>query len=198
MACKLSVQSLKTSLIGPISFEVGENETLCIKGETGSGKTLLLRAIADLDFHEGLVVLNGREQAEFHPPDWRRRVGLLPAESAWWSEIVEDHFSDPDAVGKFGFLGFDRDVFDWPVSRLSSGERQRLALLRLLNQEPEVLLLDEPTANIDNASTLEVESLIERYRKKTGAAVIWVSHSASQRMRVASRVLDMVDGKLVS
>jgi ABC-type iron transport system FetAB ATPase subunit len=82
------------------------------------------------------------------------------------------------------------------VARLSSGERQRLALLRLLANTPRVLLLDEPTANLDPASTLRVEAVIGEFRKTHRAAVIWVSHDPAQIARVANRHLRVSGSEL--
>ncbi len=86
-------------------------------------------------------------------------------------------------------LGFDESVFDWQVSRCSSGEKQRLALLRLLENQPQVLLLDEPTASLDPESVERVESLIKTYRERNASPVLWVSHDAGQLARVADRQL---------
>ncbi|MDX1335484.1 MAG: ATP-binding cassette domain-containing protein, partial [Gammaproteobacteria bacterium] len=75
------------------------------------------------------------------------------------------------------------------VSRLSSGERQRLALLRMLENSPRVLLLDEPTANLDRENTLLVENMIARYVQDHEAAAVWVSHDAEQQERLGVPVL---------
>jgi putative ABC transport system ATP-binding protein len=75
-------------------------------------------------------------------------------------------------------------VLEWTVSRLSTGERQRLALARLLALQPQVLLLDEATANLDPPNRDRVEDLIQDYRREQGAAVLWVSHDPDQRRRL--------------
>lgn len=177
------------------ALELAAGECVCLSGPSGAGKSLLLRAIADLDPHEGEVWLDGREAREFVPNDWRRQVGLLPAESQWWHERVGAHFSAVDAA-QWQALGFAPETGDWQVARCSTGERQRLALLRLLANRPRVLLLDEPTASLDPASVGRVEALVAAYRTEQQAAVLWVSHDPAQIERVATRRLHIVAGRL--
>src|SRR3954468_15017359 len=81
-------------------------------------------------------------------------------------------------------LGFPDETGTWPVSRLSTGERLRLALVRALIIRPKVLLLDEPTAALDTASVTAVESPIAAERR-AGLAVLWVTHDPSQAGRIA-------------
>ena len=95
-----------------------------MSGPSGAGKTLLLRAIADLDPHRGRVFLDDAECNAFSASDWRGRVGMLPAESQWWGDSVGEHFAQID-YGLLECLGFDKEVMHWQISRLSSGERQR-------------------------------------------------------------------------
>ena len=83
-------------------------------------------------------------------------------------------------------MGFGQDVLDWEVQRLSSGERQRLALARALAYAPSALLLDEPSANLDGPNTERIEALVRHWRAHTGGCALWVSHDAEQRARVAS------------
>jgi energy-coupling factor transporter ATP-binding protein EcfA2 len=143
------------------------------------------------------VLLDGLAQGRMTAPEWRRQVALLPAESVWWYDTVGDHFAATEAAG-WASMGFDAQVRTWPVARLSSGERQRLALLRLLENRPRILLLDEPTANLDDGNTALVEALVRSYRERTGAGVLWVAHHTAQLQRVADRTVAMAKGHLIS
>lgn len=193
---RLRLDSLRFRGVGPIELTVPAGGCVAVSGPSGCGKTSLLRAIADLDLHDGQVFLDGLECAAFVAPEWRRRVGILLAESGWWSDRVGDHFAVRDASA-MARLGFGPEAFDWTVARLSTGERQRLALLRLLGNRPVVLLLDEPTANLDPASVSKVESLLADYREEEGAAVLWITHDVEQGRRIADRRLRFEAGRLV-
>ncbi|MDH5614693.1 MAG: ATP-binding cassette domain-containing protein, partial [Gammaproteobacteria bacterium] len=127
--------------------------------------------------------------------EWRRQVGLLSSESQWWFEQVGQHFKQPTSDW-FEKLGFNNEVMHWQVSRLSSGEKQRLALARLLENNPKVLLLDEPTANLDKENTALVENLVRCLTEKNNTTVLWVSHDADQIKRVASRHFRFSQGGL--
>lgn len=184
----------------PLGFCVAMGECVSVSGPSGSGKTLLLRALVDLDPHSGRVAFNGIEASMVKPAQWRRRLGLLLAESGWWGERVEEHFPpsgiDDGLRAWLALLGFGPGVMQWRVARLSSGERQRLALLRLLALRPRVLLLDEPTANLDPESRAWVEQIVDQYRQREQSPVLWVSHDAGQRQRVAQRHLQLGPGGL--
>lgn len=184
---KLRLEAFQCRLLQPVDLAIDAAECVALSGASGSGKTLLLRAIADLDPHSGGLRVDGCDWQELTGPQWRRRVGYLPAESHWWGESVGEHLPR-GATPLLERFGFTAECLAWSVSRMSSGERQRLALVRLLAGGPEVLLLDEPTANLDASNTESVEQCIAEYRREQGAAVLWVSHDPSQRERVADRV----------
>ena len=129
-------------------------------------------------------------------PVWRRSVALLVAESQWWSAIVGDHFADGVDADWLARLDLPAAAMAWQVARCSTGERQRLALLRTLTQAPAVLLLDEPTGNLDEENTLRVESLLADYRLQRQAALLWVSHDKRQIERVAQRHFVLDHGQL--
>jgi len=179
----------------PVSLEIAAGECVCITGSSGAGKSLLLRAVGDLDPSEGEVWLDGVERGGLAAPEWRRRVLYVAPESAWWDESVAAHFLNPRPQG-LDLTGLSTSILGTPVSRLSSGERQRLSLLRALDREPEALLLDEPTASLDPENTRRVEALLGEYCRSRGAALLWVSHDPGQVGRVADRHLRLEEGRL--
>jgi ABC-type iron transport system FetAB ATPase subunit len=173
---------------GPYSLHITPGECVSLSGPSGSGKSLLLRAIADLDPHQGQVILDDIPSTQIAAPLWRKQVALLPVESQWWFDEVGAHFPS-DECPWLEPLGFSKEAMQWQVSRLSSGEKQRLALARALMNSPRVLLLDEATASLDPETTAAVERLVADYRRDTDAAVLWVSHDAQQATRVGDRQL---------
>ena len=197
----LRIHSLRTALLASVELRIDAGELVFLSGPSGAGKSLLLRAIADLDPSDGEVWCDETPRSSLSAPAWRRRVGLLPAESGWWTELVGGHFPASGGDGTalpelLGRVGFDPDVLGWEVRRLSTGERQRLALARLLVNVPQVLLLDEATANLDPDNRARVEAVIADYRVERAAAVLWVSHDTEQRARMNGRRLVIRDGRI--
>jgi putative ABC transport system ATP-binding protein len=192
----LRVERLQGANFGPVSLTLCAGECVAVQGPSGAGKTLLLRALADMDPARGGVWLAGVPRYEVPAPDWRRQVALLPAESHWWADTVREHFTAAPRED-LGALGFDNDVLNWPVSRLSSGERQRLAIVRLLAIKPRVLLLDEPTANLDADNARRAEVLIKTYVDRNHSAALWVTHDKRQSLRIARRVIGLANGCVI-
>ena len=192
-----AVRDLSIPGLSPLSFEVPPASVLAISGPSGSGKTRLLRALADLDPHAGQLSWSGRPSETVPAPEWRRQVGLLPAEPRFWHRTVGAHFPEgAESVGEeFASLRLDPETRNADPMLLSTGERSRLALLRLLLRSPEVLLLDEPTANLDQDNRALVVGRIDRYRREHGAPVLWVSHLA-EVVAVADRVLVLPEGNV--
>ena len=194
---ELRIQGLSFLGWKGIDLNLAAGEIQCLLGDSGSGKSLLLRAIADLIENEGQVELDGRERETYSPQEWRRTVGFLPAEILWWERTVGEHFDKELPVDRLARLRLSEEAFAWEPSRLSMGERQRLGFARLLDREPSILLLDEPTANLDEEAASLVETEIFEYIRHREASALWVTHSLEQARRVASRVWRMKDQRLV-
>ena len=197
----LCLKNVSVGSLNGVNLTASAGQVVCLSGPSGSGKSRLLRAVADLEPHGGTISLDGTDQRAIPAHQWRRRVLMVPADSQWWFDEVGLHF--PEDAGKKlpDVLGFPAEVMGWSVSRLSSGERQRLALWRALVLQPDVLLLDEPTANLDGQMTGAVEAwLLEEIRRRALCA-LWVAHDPGQIHRVADQhyringtVLERADG----
>jgi len=196
----LTVRNLTRDGLGPIDLDLEVGAPVVLSGPSGAGKSLLLRAIADLDPNQGDVTLNGRSRHAMSAPEWRRRVTYLAAEPGWWEERVGEHFreSDIDAARTLlARLGLAAEVMGWRLAGLSTGERQRLSLIRVLVQKPEVMLLDEPTSALDADNRARVEELI-RERCRAGVAALVVSHDGGQVERLGARRLSLLNGEIQS
>jgi ABC-type iron transport system FetAB ATPase subunit len=195
---RLSARGLRSRFGGPFDFSLLAGECVAIQGPSGAGKSVLLRMLADLDPHEGEVLLDGQSAASMPAPAWRAQVVYQAAEPAWWEASAGQHFT----AAQRGFvreamaaLDLAPGLLDTEIERLSTGERQRLALVRSLACAPRVLLLDEPTAALDPASVARAEALL-RARLADGMALLIVTHSAEQARRLAQRVFHLEQGKL--
>jgi ABC-type iron transport system FetAB ATPase subunit len=196
----LSARGLRSPFGGPFTFDVHAGECIAIQGPSGAGKSVLLRMLADLDPHDGDALLDGRSAISMPAPDWRAAVVYQAAEPAWWDATARAHFAaaDQDAIdAALAALGLSVKLLDTEIERLSTGERQRLALVRSLARRPRVLLLDEPTAALDPDAVARVEALLRDFLAR-GLAILIVTHSAEQARRLAQRTFHLDQGQLVT
>lgn len=192
----LRLRGLYSARLSPVSLDLAAGECAAVMGPSGAGKSLLLRQVADLDPGHGEAELAGRRRSSMRGFEWRRQVMYCQAEAGWWEDHVAPHFADrAKATAIMGRLGLAEDKLDALVNELSTGERQRLGLVRALALDPRVLLLDEPTAALDQAATGRVEAELRRYLEG-GAAILMVTHSAEQAGRMARRSWRMEQGRL--
>lgn len=192
----LVLKGLRRLHVGPVDLAVAAGECVAIMGASGAGKSVLLRAVADLDPHEGDAWLDGAACSAMPAPRWRQRVTYVAAESGWWADTVAAHFAPSvDLNTLLPRVGLPPALANAPVARCSTGERQRLALLRALRPDNRVLLLDEPTSGLDDEARARVEQLL-RGRLADGAALLMVTHDAAQAQRLAHRHCALVDGAL--
>ena len=197
----LELENVSVGELDSVSQSIAAGEVVCLSGASGSGKTRLLRAVADLEPHGGDCLLGDIRQSETPAHRWRRQVMMVPAESQWWHETVGEHFdAEAEAGGApadaLQALDLPDEATSWSIDRLSSGEKQRLALIRALVREPRALLLDEPTANLDAESIRRVERWLLEIIQHRELPTLWVAHDAEQIRRVSNRQFRIRDGRL--
>lgn len=195
--------------LGPLSLSLAAGECLGLSGASGSGKSVLLRALAGLDaLQAGRLSLQGQDVSQLSAPDYRSRVMYLPQKPVFVPGTVQANLDFPLSFGihrrralteiPWQALGLDAAFATRDISRLSGGERQKLSLLRALRLAPQILLLDEPTAAMDPASCQQAESLMLNWLRQHHRACIWVSHQPDQLARLATRRLELGQGRIRS
>ena len=215
MACGLGRRKPGSGdwLLSGICFELHAGDRLAIIGPSGAGKTVLLRAIAMLDpIEEGTIHVRGRAIPREAIPMYRSEVIYLHQRPALLDGSVATNLEHPYSlkvhrmkrfdrariVDLLGGLGRDEVFLDDSSRDLSGGEAQIVALLRAIQLDPAVLLLDEPTASLDQGAARAIEGLIGRWLEEDSEdrAVVWISHDPAQARRVGTRRLAMHSGRL--
>jgi len=194
-----------------IALEIRKGEVFTLIGPSGSGKSTLLRLIDLLDFPtSGKIFFDGRDAAgsEKDRLAIRRRMSMVFQKPAVLNTTVAENVafglkfpgeSAAEAEKKVRFalnlVGLS-DLYSRRAITLSGGEMQRVALARAMVTEPEVLLLDEPTANLDPVSSEMIEDLIVRINKRFGTTIVLSTHDMLQGQRLADRIGVIMDGLL--
>ena len=190
------------------ALDVLTGEVLAIVGPSGAGKSTLLRLLAFLELPaQGHLVY--KDQAPGMPPlAVRRSIAMVFQRPALLSRSVADNVAYglrlrgrdrvvervAEALGEVRLA----DRARLSAGKLSGGELQRVALARALVLEPEVLLLDEPTANLDPYNVAVIEEAIHRRNQERGTTLVLVTHNVFQAQRLATRAALLLDGHLVA
>ncbi|MFP6558855.1 ATP-binding cassette domain-containing protein [Paraburkholderia sp. B3] len=200
-------------LLHPADFALHAGERAVLTGPSGSGKSVFLRALALLDPLDGGTVLwRGKPVPRASIPRFRRHIAYLRQRPALLDGTVEDNLRYPYTLSVYRDAAFDAarvkalldaarrpaDFLARHASELSGGEAQIAALVRVLQLDPDALLLDEPTASLDPDSARAVEALVGGWfdAQRTARATVWVSHDPAQAARVGNRHLTMTAGVL--
>jgi putative ABC transport system ATP-binding protein len=210
----LTIKNISKSMEGNsifrnINFNVQPGQIFALVGGSGTGKTTLLKTINRLiDIDSGSIILNEESIQNLDPIELRRRAGMILQTPTMLDGTVKDNIeyglqvrndlddknqrvfkSAKDAGLSIGFLKKN-------AMKLSGGEQQRVALARLLVLEPEVLLLDEPTAALDPKLTYMIEETIQNLCRLRNLMIIWVTHNHAQARRVGDLIGILKDGGL--
>jgi putative ABC transport system ATP-binding protein len=199
-------------LLQPTDFSLNAADRVSITGSSGSGKSVFLRALALLDAPtSGQVLWNNQPIANAQIPHYRSHISYLSQRPALLEGTVEDNLRLPYSLKTLrqrrfdlaavttllGHAGKAPDFLKKNASDLSGGESQVVSLIRTLQLNPEMLLLDEPTAALDPTSSRDVEALIDAwYAGDPSRAYIWVSHDLDQAQRMSAIHLHMSAGVL--
>ena len=202
------------SILAGVNVAFNEGEFVAIQGKSGSGKTTLLNLISGIDLADrGAVYLDGQDLSRLD--DYRRTLfrrenigfvfqffNLIPTLSVWENVTLPlelnnrlDGFGKSRAAELLAAVGLDGRLKAYP-DRLSGGEQQRVAIARALIHDPWLVLADEPTGNLDDESSRQVLTLLDRLTRHSGKLLILVTHSV-EAASFADRTFYLRGGKLV-
>lgn len=195
-----------------ISMQISEGEVVSIIGPNGSGKSTLLRCICRvLQPRGGVVYLNNQDVAHLKPRELACLLGYVPQSGA---EVFPLTVYEAVLLGRKPYLSWgvgpkDREIVDRIlrfmkieefalkyINEMSGGEKQRVLIARALAQEPEVLMLDEPTSNLDIKHQLEVLGLMQKFAHEGGMTVIMVLHDLNLASRFSDKLVLINEGKV--
>ncbi|PSQ39965.1 choline transporter [Halobacteriales archaeon SW_5_70_135] len=192
-------------LVRAVDLTVEAGETLAVVGPSGAGKSTLLRLLNRIEEPtEGTVHVEGTDYRDVPPTELRARVGTVPQDAALRDGTVAENVGIgprlrgesvsrervADLLSRVDLAGYG----DRPVEELSGGEAQRVAIARTVMMDPDVLLLDEPTASLDSAAEREVERLLSDLLATGDRTAVLVTHDERQADRLADRVARLEDG----
>lgn len=179
-------------LVNMISLSLATGKTTVIMGHNGAGKSLLLQMLHQLITPvRGLIKTSEDSQQKmvFQRPVLLRRSAL-----AHFSFVTG--IKDTDEIASWFSYANLTDKMTVFARQLSGGEQQKLAMISALATKPDILFLDEPTANLDRESTFDIEQLIVKARQN-GTSILLISHSPQQARRLADQVIFMHKGSIM-
>ncbi|MDI6840779.1 MAG: ABC transporter ATP-binding protein [bacterium] len=213
----LTVSYRENVALKSISLDIKKGTFISVIGPNGAGKTTLLTAINGLGkILSGTVKIFGRAITPYNVSYIRKKIGYMPQKLA-----IDPRFpisvEDTIKIGRFGRVGIfrklsyrDKEIVQSamkvagienlakrPIGHLSGGEGQKVALARVLAQEPEIMLLDEPTANLDPKSQSEIINVLDKIYEKQKITIIFVTHILSHIPSSCKEAVLMKKGSII-
>ncbi len=206
--------AMESCAVKDVSFTLADGDFVGVIGHTGSGKSTLIQHLNGLEQPtEGTVLYNGEDifAEGYDLKALRGKVGLVfqyPEYQLFEETVLKDVMFGPLNMGRTNeeaeslareslkALGLDESYLSRSPFELSGGEKRRAALAGILAMEPEVLILDEPTAGLDPTARLEMLELVKRLHKEKGISVLLVSHSMDDVAEYADKILVMNNAEL--
>ncbi len=189
-----------------VSFELSAGDIMALKGASGSGKTVMLRTLAGLEpIQGGNIYYNNKLQSDYPMPLYRSKIIYLQQRPSFSAGNVLDSIKKPFEfkihadktynedliINYLNILGRKADFLKKETNNLSGGEEQIVALVRSLQLNPQLILLDEATASLDEETSIKLEKLILEWLKDEKRACIWVSHDLKQLERIATKEMSL-------
>jgi len=212
----VSIQLQEQIILKELNFSVQTGEHLCILGPNGCGKTTLLKAIAGLLSYEGSISIDGHEVNKLKRKELAGKIGLMSqfttiafdytvyetvmmgryhyTNPGFWSAVTQ---KDREKVMECLALTNLLKLKDQPVNQLSGGQQQRVFLAKVLAQDPEIILLDEPNNHLDIKHQLELVDYLNDWTKKHGKTMIGVFHDIRLALSLSQQVLFLKNGSVV-
>lgn len=202
IASNLSVTVRQKRIIGPIDLTINEGGTTVLMGPNGAGKTTLLKALhgiirlasGQVRFADPVDMAQPCQSFVFQSPIMLRRSVLENLAYPLLINGQDKQTAMEQARTWASKIGLSTHM-DRPAPFLSGGEKQKIALARALITSPKLLFLDEPTASLDGAATIEIETLLSE-AQNTGTTIIMSTHNIGQARRMANSVLFIKDGQI--
>ncbi|MEW6235660.1 MAG: ATP-binding cassette domain-containing protein [Candidatus Omnitrophota bacterium] len=210
VSCGKKTKAATVVILRDISFCMNQGEIVALLGPSGSGKSTLLRAIVGLDeIFEGRLFFHEKNLLEWDIRELRRKAGLVLQLPYLFAGSVRDNLlygprlhhprriDESDLAAELlDQVGLPIDLIERRASDLSVGQQMRVSLGRTLANRPELLLLDEPTASLDPASSRHIVELIQRLNRERGIGVLAVTHERETARSLGGRWMLLQEGQL--
>src|SRR5271157_697832 len=205
----ISWQVGSRQILNDVTFDVGSGDFISIIGPSGAGKSSLFKLIVRfIEFTSGSIYFEGQDIKNMDVIQLRRCIGYILQEAFMFEGTVRDNLTFGPFLQKkkldeermrdlLSHVHLSEEMLDQNASKLSGGEKQRVGIVRMLMNEPKILLLDEITSALDLANVLMVEELIKELQGSMGITILMVSHDFEQARRMGGRTIFMANGKIV-